>query len=127
MVRREMHGTCSIYAISLRISNEELDTISRLELSQASESELEDLSGACDPATFGVNQKDVLDESYRKAGKLDIVNFATKFKLEKSGIMDAIRAALLEGHDSNRHVEAELYKLNVYGERRECVSGCALV
>lgn len=73
---------------------------------------------ACDPTTFGVNQKDVSDESYRKAGKLDIENFASKFKLEKSGIMTVIRAALLEGHDSNRPIEAELYKLNVYGERK---------
>ena len=80
---------------------------------------MENLAGACDPATFGVNQKDVLDESYRKAGKLDVVNFATKFKLEKSGIMNTVRAALLEGHDSNRPVEAELYKLNVYGEREK--------
>lgn len=96
---------------------EEFNIISRLELSRASESELENLARACDPATFGVNQEDVLDESYRKAGKLDVANFATKFKLEKSGIMDAVCAALLEGHDSNRHVEAELYKLNVYGER----------
>jgi hypothetical protein len=77
---------------------------------------LENLARACNPATFGVNQKDVLDESYRKAGKLDIENFASKFKLEKSGIMTVIRAALLEGHDSNRPIEAELYKLNVYGE-----------
>ena len=64
---------------------------------------------------------DVLDESYRKAGKLDVVNFSTKFKLEKSGIMNTVRAALLEGHDSNRPVEAELYKLNVYGERKKNV------
>jgi hypothetical protein len=73
---------------------------------------------ACEPATFGVNQKDVLDESYRKARKLDVANFATTFELRKSGIMDVVRAALLEGHDSNRPVEAELYKLNVYGECR---------
>lgn len=109
----------SMYPIYATVGDEEFNNISRLELSQASESELENLARACDPATFGVNQEDVLDESYRKAKKLDVVNFATKFKLEKSGIMDAVRAALLEGHDSNRQVEAELYKLNVYGEQRK--------
>jgi hypothetical protein len=84
--------------------------ISRIDLSQASELELVNLSNACEPATFGVNQKDVLDESYRKARKLEVANFATTFDLRSSGIMDVVRAVLLEGHDS---VEAELYKLNV--------------
>ena len=92
------------------------NTISRIDLSQAAESELANLSTSCEPATFGVNQKDVLDESYRKARKLDVANFATKFELHNSEIMNVVRAALLEGHDSNRPVEAELYKLNVYGE-----------
>lgn len=44
---------------------------SRIDLSNATVEELEDLSQACDPATFGLNQNDVLDESYRKAWKLD--------------------------------------------------------
>lgn len=90
--------------------------ISRIDLSQATESELIHLSDTCNAATFGVDQKDVLDESYRKARKLDVVNFSTKFELHKSDIMRAVRAALLEGHDSNRPVEEELYKLNVYGK-----------
>jgi hypothetical protein len=37
------------------------------------------LSDACQPATFGVNKEDVLDESYRKAGKMDVTDFATNF------------------------------------------------
>ena len=90
--------------------------ISRIDLSQATESELVNLSNFCEAATFGVNQKDVLDESYRKARKLDVANFSTKFELHKSDIMCVVRAALLEGHDGNRPVEAELYKLNVYGK-----------
>ncbi|KIM76941.1 hypothetical protein PILCRDRAFT_77326, partial [Piloderma croceum F 1598] len=87
-----------------------------IDLSQASKLELENLSSTCKPATFGVDQKDVLDESYRNARKLDIADFATTFELRKSGIMDVVRAALLQGHDSNTPVEAELYKLNVYSE-----------
>jgi hypothetical protein len=103
-----------------------INTISRIDLSRAAESELANLSASCEPATFGVDQKDVLDESYRKARKLDVADFATKFELHKSKIMDVVRAALLEGHDSNRPVEAELYKLNVYGElvQRICSSRC---
>lgn len=79
---------------------------------------MENLASACEPATFGVDQKDVLDESYRKARKLDVAHFATTFELRKSRIMDVVRAALLERHDSNIPVEADLYKLNVYGECR---------
>lgn len=29
------------------------------------------LAEACDPAAFGLDKQNVLDESYRKAGKLD--------------------------------------------------------
>lgn len=90
----------------------------RIDLSNASEVELKHLSDTCQPATFGVNQEDVLDESYRKAGKMDVADFATKFLLAESGLMDVIRSALLDGHKSNKPIRAELYKLNVYGEAR---------
>ena len=40
------------------------------------ETALKLLSDACDPATFGLDDKDVLYESYRKAGKLDADNFS---------------------------------------------------
>lgn len=76
---------------------------------------MEQLSNACQPATFGVNQKDVYDESYRKAGKLDEENFASKFILQNSGLLDIVRSELLEGQN-NKAITAELYKLNVYGE-----------
>jgi len=62
-----------------------------------------------------VNQDDVLDESYRKAGKLDRAYFASNFDLERSGLLNAMRSTLLEGHDEKKAIEAELYKLNVYG------------
>ena len=66
-------------------------------------------------ATFGLNRQDVLDESYRKAGKLDNTNFALKFDVERSGLIDVIRSDFLEERDERRPVKAELYKLNVYG------------
>jgi hypothetical protein len=56
----------------------------------------------------------VLDETYRKAGKMDANAFSSKFNLEHSGLLDGIRAHMLEGHDENKTIEAELYKLNVY-------------
>ena len=114
-----MHSTCNCsIEFCDHIAYYTYNTISHIDLSRASKSELVNLSSACKPATFGVNQKDVLNESYRKARKLDVTNFATSFNLHKSGIMDVVCAALLEGHNSNRPVEAELYKLNMYGEYR---------
>lgn len=88
---------------------------SRIDFLRASEEELQRLSSTCDPATFGLDQKDVLDETYRKAGKLDSAYFATKLDVISSGLMDAVRFDLLPGHQCQRQIRAELYKLNVYG------------
>ncbi|KAG5651453.1 hypothetical protein H0H81_008589 [Sphagnurus paluster] len=87
-----------------------------LDLSQANHEGLKALSEACEPATFGLGERDVLDEEYRKAGKMDTSNFATKFDLTQLGILDRIRAQLLEGENEEKYVKAELYKLNVYGK-----------
>ena len=56
-----------------------------------------------------------MDESYRKAGKLDTNAFATPFDVHSTGLMDVIVEDLLADADMNRRVYAELYKLNVYG------------
>ncbi|KAL5501766.1 hypothetical protein ACEPAH_9026 [Sanghuangporus vaninii] len=88
----------------------------RIDFSSVNEDSLKHLSDTCDRATFGRAQQDVYDETYRKAGKLDTAFFATKYDIERSGLMNAIRYDLLEGHDCNRPMKVELYKLNVYGK-----------
>ncbi|KAG5352108.1 hypothetical protein C0989_003833 [Termitomyces sp. Mn162] len=88
-----------------------------LDLSQATESQLEALSQACAPATFGRNKEDVLDESYRKAGKMDLGDFSTSLDIEKIGIIDHIRAQLFDATDTDKAIKTELYKLNVYGAK----------
>lgn len=68
------------------------------------------------PATFGRGNKDVLDESYRKALKMDTERFLTNFNPYQAGIIDTIAQALLPPLRHNKHgryVKAELYKLNV--------------
>jgi hypothetical protein len=66
-------------------------------------------------ATFGFGGKDVFDETYRKALKLDTSRFCTNFSPYEVGIIDVISQMLLpyiwRGH--SRSVKAELYKLNV--------------
>jgi len=91
---------------------------SRINPADASEDQLERLGKAWNPATFGVKQKNVFDESYRKAGKLEIINFSTGLNIWKLGLIEIVRSAVLEEGESSKPVEAELYKLNVYGEQR---------
>jgi hypothetical protein len=57
-----------------------------------------------------------LDESYRKAGKMDAVNFSTNFNPNNTGIIENIREFLLK--DRNSSTQVELHKLNVYGMQR---------
>ncbi|RDB15188.1 hypothetical protein Hypma_004839 [Hypsizygus marmoreus] len=87
-----------------------------LDLSRATEGDLEALVQACEPATFGLEQRDVLDESYRKAWKMDRTNFAPRFDIGESHLVERIRAQLLDARDNTKGIKAELYKLNVYGK-----------
>ncbi|KAI0328047.1 hypothetical protein GY45DRAFT_1423503 [Cubamyces sp. BRFM 1775] len=88
----------------------------RVDLLHMSATELDDLERYCDPATFGVAHKDVLDATFRKAGKLDRNHFALNFDIEHSGLLEAIRTSLFTGREQGRPIRAELYKLNVYGK-----------
>ncbi|KAK4196281.1 putative 2og-fe oxygenase family protein [Triangularia verruculosa] len=65
------------------------------------------------PATFGLGKKDVYDEEYRKALKLDPTQFSTNFCPYPVGIIDIISKILAPGVGKST-VRAELYKLNVY-------------
>ncbi|KAK3357906.1 hypothetical protein B0T25DRAFT_451645 [Lasiosphaeria hispida] len=69
------------------------------------------------PATFGLGGKDVYDESYRKALKLDPTRFSSTLNPYTLGIIDIISQALLPSlrhAKQTRAVKAELYKLNIY-------------
>ncbi|OAP60608.1 hypothetical protein AYL99_05610 [Fonsecaea erecta] len=78
----------------------------------------EQLLKDCQPATFGLGGKDVLDETYRKAGKLDETDFCTNFSPYALGIIDTAAQALAPNNctqtNETHGVRAELYKLNVY-------------
>lgn len=59
----------------------------------------------------------MLDLSYRKALKLDSINFAVNFSPERLGIIDQIEKRLGNSpfeQEKSRKVYAELYKLNCY-------------
>ena len=81
----------------------------------ATSDELEQLAQACQPATFGRNDEDVMDETYRKAGKMDLELFSTPLVYDYTDIVKIVRDCLLDGTDSVRKLKVEPYKLNVYG------------
>jgi hypothetical protein len=75
---------------------------------------LEQLTEACDPASFGMKEKEVLDETYRKAGKMDPDRFASPLHPSQTDLMKIIRGYLLEGKQASEYIVTELHKLNVY-------------
>ncbi|KAJ7476901.1 hypothetical protein B0H11DRAFT_2234865 [Mycena galericulata] len=82
---------------------------------KATPEQLDIVSAACQRATFGRNQEDVFDETYRKAGQMATKDFEIGFNLEKSGILGVVHAQLLQGfNDPEQRIDAELYKLNIY-------------
>jgi hypothetical protein len=87
-----------------------------INFANATPDELEQLTQACDPASFGVKQEQVLDESYRKAGKMDSECFSSTLDLFHTDLIKIIRDYLLEGLESTTGIKAELYKLNTYGK-----------
>ncbi|KAB5526400.1 hypothetical protein GE09DRAFT_1229243 [Coniochaeta sp. 2T2.1] len=75
------------------------------------------LLSAAAPASFGRGGENVLDETYRKALKLDTSKFSSTLNPYELGIIDTIAQLLLPSTiDSRayRSVRAELYKLNIY-------------
>ncbi|CDO69951.1 hypothetical protein BN946_scf184836.g25 [Trametes cinnabarina] len=96
------------------------DDARRINLSQATDEQLQHLAKTCDPATFGVHEQDVYDETYRKAGKLDAEHFSLNVTPDHLGLLDIVRDQLVlvnapQAYIGGTKIRAELYKLNVYG------------
>src|SRR5258708_15014219 len=92
------------------------DLLSRryVDFANTSFGELEQLAQVCEPASFGINDKDVLDETYRKAGKMDSELFSTPLASEHTDLVKVLRGHLLEATDSTRKLNIKLYKPNAY-------------
>lgn len=87
-----------------------------LNLAQASPEELAKLIASCDAAPFGRGTESVLDDSYRKALKLNLSQFGMPFELAATNIIAKIRQELVESTTLlHRTIRAEPYKLNIYG------------
>jgi len=91
--------------------------VSSIKLGSITEAQAQDLSYACSPATFGLNNQDVFDESYRKAGKLDVGEFSWLFSpASRSDFTVQLVSGLFPSDSLRKGIRFELYKLNVYGK-----------
>jgi hypothetical protein len=91
----DANGTCNIRHIRL----------------PASDSDLQDLTRECEVASFGIGDRDVVDEKYRKALCLPKSRFSSSFDLCSTGILHTVQYLL--AHDCP-YIVAEPYKLNIY-------------
>ncbi|KAF9053211.1 hypothetical protein BJ165DRAFT_1607941 [Panaeolus papilionaceus] len=85
-----------------------------LDFTTTSDGSVKALADACEPASFGIGGQDVLDERYRKAGKMDAGDFSSQFTPLAHDVVPLIHENLVKDI-SKRNVRVELYKLNVYG------------
>lgn len=71
-----------------------------------SSKDFEHLLKACQPASFGRAGEAILDEKYRKAGKLDRSQFATTFCPYEAGIVDVVTQLLVPQHKHGKHTRS---------------------
>ncbi|KAK0454110.1 uncharacterized protein EV420DRAFT_1645339 [Desarmillaria tabescens] len=111
-------GVCEIPPDQCYLYFRDADNVANsLNFAAATQDDLIHLHKACDPAPFGRGNETVLDETYRKAEKLDLSHFATSFELCNTPILGKIHHELIEGKQAEQRViRAEPYKLNVYGK-----------
>ncbi|KAF8464538.1 hypothetical protein DFH94DRAFT_395841 [Russula ochroleuca] len=84
-----------------------------INLANATPDELEQLTQACEPTSFG-KKHEVLDGTYRKPGKMDSERFAPMLDPLHTDLMKIIYDCLLEGTQSTRRIKTELHELSVY-------------
>ena len=88
---------------------------------------LDQLAAACSPATFGRGDRDVYDETYRKALKMDAADFVVQFDPTISSLIETIKENLLQGQTEKMEIKPEIYKLNVYGSICDRFSSLSII
>jgi hypothetical protein len=109
--------------VTIRFDSSSTSSIHKIQFpaSPSSSIDIDELLLASERATFGLDGKDVLDETYRKAAALAPDKFSTNFHPADHGLVDALAQILLPDYrlrvDAKKKelwgVKAELYKLNV--------------
>lgn len=92
--------------IQIRFGESEAGITLILPTASAAWTELQALIDACQPASFGRGGEEVLDEDYRKAGKLDKTGFTTSFCPYEVGIIDVVAQLLLPQTQQDEHLRS---------------------
>lgn len=98
--------TTSTSPIQVRFGKNGLGSTLNIPGSDASSKEFKDLINVSLPATFARAGEEVLDEDYRKAGKLDRGHFTTDFCPYETGIVDTLTQILLPQTSQSKHVRS---------------------
>ena len=94
-------------------SQSKVDFYSAVSAANNLPAQIECLVSQCQEATFGVGGRDVLDQKYRKALKMDPADFSINFHPFDCGIIDCVCDLLLPEHEAGG-LHVQLYKLNIY-------------
>jgi len=76
--------------------------------------DLDLLTAASDPVTFGHGNEDVHDRSYRKAVKMDVLNFSVQLGLAGSGLMRILEVQFLQSEMEDKYIRAKLCKHHLW-------------
>ncbi|KAF5344303.1 hypothetical protein D9756_011599 [Leucocoprinus leucothites] len=85
-----------------------------LNMAAISEGDIQDLVDACSPAPFGRGAESVLDDTYRKALKLEDNLFAWRFNPDSGNFIAQLAHQLSPWAKFNKGFRAEVSKLNIY-------------
>jgi hypothetical protein len=83
-------------------------------LANATPEELEQLAQICEPAISDHSKEEVTDETRRKRRKIESNSVSPWLVPHHTDLIKIVRNYLLEGTDSTRQINIELYELNVY-------------
>jgi hypothetical protein len=89
--------------VQVRYGSNGLGSVFNIPGSDPSSKEFKELLNVSLPATFGRAGEEVLDEDYRKAGKLDRGQFTTDFCPYAAGIVDTLTQMLLPQTKQSKH------------------------
>ncbi|KAF9063492.1 hypothetical protein BDP27DRAFT_1335043 [Rhodocollybia butyracea] len=111
-------GTCKVPSEFCKLYYcESADSVQAksLNTANATEGQLASLISVCEAASFGRGTETVLDESYRKALKLDLSQFSTPFDLASTPILRRIQQDLVDIDTTlRRNIRTGPYKLNIH-------------
>ncbi|KAI3601656.1 hypothetical protein WG66_009001 [Moniliophthora roreri] len=99
-----------------------------LELANASADQLAKLISACEAAPFGHGPESVLDESYRKALKMELSQFAMPPDLASTDIFHKVQKELVDTNKAmKRHNKGAFFKLHKDPPRAENMFGSLVI